>query len=146
LRGAARRLFALCLAAVVLVGTLTAGRTYLWCAMMEQRVAASCCAAERPDIERPNVERPDDARPHLGNGCCERHGQDGLTVAPVPSGDADILPSVAATVVPAPVPTVAVRILPYPPVVPARPSHARPIRAGPGTASAACARLQVFRC
>jgi hypothetical protein len=119
--------------------------------MMEQRVEASCCAAEHPANARgtaapPDIDRPDDARPHLGSGCCERHGQDGLTVAPVPSVDADILPSVEAAVVPAPVPTVAIRISPYPPVVPARPSHARPIRAGPGTASASCARLQVFRC
>jgi hypothetical protein len=129
----------------VLVGTLSAGRTYLWCSMMERYVKACCVETEHADATQPGVERPEDAHPHLDSGCCEKHAQDGLTVAPVPSGDVDIPPPVVAAVVPAPVLTAAICIAPCP-AVHARPNHARPIRAGPGTASATCVRLQVFRC
>jgi hypothetical protein len=141
LRGVGRRLFALCLAAVVLVGALTAGRTYVWCSMMQQRVTTCCCAAERSD-----VERREDTRPELRSRCCETHGEDALTVAGTFSGAIEIPPAVVAVAPPAPAPTVAIPSASYAPVLPQRAVRVSPIRAGPRTASATCAKLQVFRC
>jgi hypothetical protein len=141
LRGARQRLFALCLAALVLVSTLAAGRTYLWCSMMEQRVETCCCASERSDVERGG-----DTRPELRSRCCETHGEDALTAAGIFSSAIEIPPAVVAVAPPAPALTVAIPSASYAPVLPQRAVRTSPIRAGPRTASATCARLQVFRC
>jgi hypothetical protein len=141
LRGLGRRLLAVAVAALVLVGALGAGRTYLWCSMMEQRVETCCCAAERGD-----GEREEDKGSELQNGCCASHSHDAVTVARVSTGLLEIPPAVV--VLAAPLPTIAIPFLvrSHAPRSPSGAPRMRPIRAGPRHASATCAQLQVFRC
>jgi hypothetical protein len=140
-RDAGRRLFALCLAALVLVGTLAAGRTYLWCSMMEQRVETCCCAAERGD-----GEREEDKGSELRNGCCASHSHDALTVARVSTDLLEIPPAVVVLAAPVPALAVVIPVRSHAPSSPSCAARTRPIRAGPRHASATCAELQVFRC
>jgi hypothetical protein len=136
LRGAGRRLFALCLAALVLMGALTAGRTYLWCSMMEQPVDARCCVTEPTDV----------TGSELRSGCCETRGHDEIAMARVPSGGVEIPPAVVAIAPPAPALSVAISVASYSPTPHLRAVRTSHIRAGPGAASATCVKLQVFRC
>jgi hypothetical protein len=47
-RGTAQRLFAFCLAALALVGTLTEGGTYLWCSTSGITGGPSCVGETAP--------------------------------------------------------------------------------------------------
>lgn len=134
------RLFALFVAAVVFVGALTAGCTYLWCSMMQQRVEACCCEPRRSGLEAPAGDEP-----RLENGCCEDRRSAGIDVGRVA---ADILDVSAAPPAAAPAPTIAIPAAATSsiPLAPRLLTRAQPPRAGPQRASDRCARLQVFRC
>jgi hypothetical protein len=137
-----RRLFAFVAAALVLVGSLTAGRSYLWCAMMERAVEACCC-----DVEHAADEAPADERSEIRNACCEDRAYGDLDKARVSAGALDLSAAMIAAL-PAPAVIVAVST-PAARFVPTRaPSSvcASPIRAGPRTAAQTAVRLQVFRC
>jgi hypothetical protein len=142
-RALLRRAFAGCLAAAVLAATLGAGRAYLWCSMMQQRVDTCCC-----EPERHAAEERSETRQELRNGCCE--SQQGATLAagiatcrvldvPAAFPAADLPRTELASVVAS-----------WPPLraraARGGSSRERPIRAGPRGASEVCIRLQVFRC
>jgi hypothetical protein len=143
LRAAARKLLALGGALLVLVSTLTAGRSYLWCAMMQQTVDRCCC---EPEPTANASEAGPDSAPGAEAGCCEHQGIESTAPGSVASAPIE-LPAVAPVdtrgtpaVVTAASAPVAAR-----PVV-AQLVRARPIRAGPATGSDICIRLQVIRC
>lgn len=141
-RAFVQRLFALVAATLVLVGSLTAGRSYLWCSMMERAVEACCC-----DVEHAADEAPADEGSEYKNACCQDHALGDLDKARV-AADAPDLPDAMLAALPPPLITVAAAI-PAARFVPARaPSSisARPIRAGPPTAAQTAVRLQVFLC
>jgi hypothetical protein len=141
-RGFVRRLFALVAATLVLVASLTAGRSYLWCAMMERAVEACCC-----DVEHAADEAPADERSEIRNACCEDRAFGDLDKGRVSASTPD-LPDAMIAALPAPAVIVAASITAAR-FVPARaPSSvcASPIRAGPRTAAQTAVRLQVFRC
>lgn len=140
--GIVQRLFALAAAALVLVGSLTAGRSYLWCSMMERAVEACCC-----DVEHAEGESPADEGSEIKNACCEDRALGDLDKARV-AADALELPDAAPAALPAPTVIVAAAI-PAARFVPARaPSSIcpSPIRAGPRSAAENAIRLQVFLC
>lgn len=136
------RFLALVAAALVLVASLTAGRSYLWCSMMERAVEACCC-----DVEHAADEAPVDERSEIRNACCEDRALGDLAKARA-AADAPELP--AATLAALPTPAIAVAV----PMAAARfvPGRApgsicaSPIRAGPRSAAQNAVRLQVFRC
>jgi hypothetical protein len=138
-----RRVLASCLAALVLVATLTAGRPYLWCSMMERRVEACCCKGE----EDGTLASPDQG-PEIQNGCCEGRDHDELSKARVVTDGMDI-PPVTPSSSRAPGPMLVRNRFAQASLGPA-PDVARgrtaPIRAGPRCATESCVRLQVFRC
>lgn len=137
-----RRLFAFCLAALVLSGALTAGRTYLWCSMMQASVETCCCGPERA-----TAEARIDERSELRNGCCEDRGHDELDQGRLVSTAIEVpaaLPPAACS--PLPALAVATRGASLTPASPPCTVRASPIRAGPRAASEICVRLQVFRC
>lgn len=139
LAGLIQRLCALGVAALVILGTLSAGRSYLWCSMMEQPVEACCCAAER-------AETGAEATPELRNGCCEKHHAEALLKGHVPA-TLEVPASLPAA--PLPAPPVLAAPVPAPSLSYAPPSCLRRagfIRAGPWAPSDLCVRLQVFRC
>jgi hypothetical protein len=136
------KLSGLCLAILVLASTLTAGWSYLWCAMMQERVDTCCCAPEHGTVDTPR-----DQGPELRNGCCEHRGLDELTKGSVVSSTIEVPPALPVAVIPQVV-TLAAAI-PAAPLAPdAGPStvRERPIRAGPHGATDTCVWLQVFRC
>ncbi|MFO0757771.1 MAG: hypothetical protein U0359_14850 [Byssovorax sp.] len=134
------RLGALALAAIVLASLLTAGRTYLFCSMMDRVVDACCCAPET------DGEDTHDG-PALKVGCCEDRVHGDIAQGNLAAGDVEVpvaLP--ASAVLPA---VIVAQVLRAPALLDTeRPAvlPASPIRAGPRTASEACVYLQVFRC
>lgn len=143
LREAARRLLALCSALILLVGTLMAGRSYLWCAMMQQTVESCCC---EPEPATDGAEARSESAPGVETGCCEHRSSEGATPGSVAS---DVLELPAAAPVDsgtAPFSISAERASVTTQPIVAQLLRARPIRAGPATASDTCIRLQVFRC
>lgn len=146
-----RRLSVLCLVAVVLSGTLTAGGTYLWCAMMQAPVETCCCAPERSDLEtgeRPQSQwgEPPRTPSRLQSGCCQSRGHDGLGDGRLVSSALEVPPALPAASSPSPALAVAVPVASYVPASPSSAVRASPIRAGPRTASELCVKLQVLRC
>lgn len=137
LQPALRRLLAVAVSALLLVTSLSAGRAYLWCSMMERAVDACCCEPEGDGDEHDG--------PQLHAGCCEDHALGKLATASPAAPALEIPPALAATIAPpAPMLRAAVAV----PLAPRASAAActSPIRAGPSRATDACARLQVFRC
>lgn len=140
-RAVASRLGALWLAAIVLAGVLTAGRTYLFCSMMERVVDACCCD--------PAVDG-DDAQPGgatIKVGCCEDRVHGDIAQGNLGAGDVEVPAALLtvtalAPVIVSPAPAAAAHVSARAPAV----LSTSPIRAGPRTASEACIHLQVFRC
>jgi hypothetical protein len=134
------RFVALCVAAVVLVGTLTAGHTYLWCSMMQQRLETCCCETRRSELEAPAI-----GQSQIENGCCQQYHTGGIDMGRVASESLDVSAPLAVAVT---TPTFAISVVGASPMphVPRPITHAKAPRAGPQTASDRCARLQVFHC
>jgi hypothetical protein len=136
-----RRIFVLAVAAVVLAATIGAGRTYLFCTMMQERVDRCCCTPERDEADL----TPSDA-PSIEAGCCEDHATGALALGSTSPAGLDVPAGLPAAIE---VPLV-VSTAPPAPRFERQPAAAvlaaSPIRAGPRTASDACVRLQVFRC
>ncbi|MFT3765451.1 MAG: hypothetical protein QM820_08055 [Minicystis sp.] len=139
LRDMTRKLFAITVAALVVVGALTAGRSYLWCAMMERAVEACCCEPEDDGATEHGAE--------IHSACCEDHLHAGLDKARVGASTIEIPAAMPADLAP---PSVSLAALtPAPSFAPPRAratARARPIRAGPTSAADTCVLLQVFRC
>jgi hypothetical protein len=140
LGGLLRRFFALCLAATVLTATLGAGRAYLWCSMMQERVETCCCEPGQTADEG-------HTGPELRSGCCESKPSALLGTGITASKELEVPASLPAMC--------ALQTKPALPTVERSPRRApeaslgsreRPIRAGPCGASEVCVRLQVFRC
>jgi hypothetical protein len=136
------RILAFAVAALLLVGSVTAGRTYVWCVVMERTMSACCMAPEHGDALAPGqLEHPEVSR-----SCCEQRTADDLAKARAPGAPFEVPPPLA-TLAPAVQPidlsatSVALLRAPRPAL---RPDC--PIRAGPSAASDTCVRLQVFRC
>ncbi|APR87576.1 hypothetical protein A7982_12925 [Minicystis rosea] len=141
-RSALHRMFAITVAALVVVSALTAGRSYLWCSMMERAVEACCCEPEHDAFEAPAGGEPE-----VHSACCEDRLHAAFDKARVSRAAVevpDVLPvSVAAPAI------VRASASAAPAFAPARPSarvRAGPIRAGPRSAAETCVRLQVFHC
>lgn len=134
-----RRLTALVAALLVLSGAVGAGRTYLWCSMMERAVEACCCEPGRDGDE-------DRSAPEIGAACCEDHAVGELAKARVAANVIDVPDAVVGAIAlpPAAPPPIAAPPLAAP--LRASLTRASPIRAGPLRAAETCARLQVFRC
>jgi hypothetical protein len=139
--GLVRRLFVLCLAAVVLTATLGAGHAYLWCSMMQEHVK-TCCCDPAPTASEPGG----DTRQELRSGCCESKNGAALGAGLTISQAVELPAALPATSAPRMEPSSA---------VPTRSRRAlqavvgwreRPIRAGPRSAAEVCVSLQVFRC
>jgi hypothetical protein len=142
-REASRRLLGLVVTALVLVSTLGAGRTYLWCTMMQERVESCCCASAESERDAGR-----DQAPTVQNGCCEDHATPAVDLGSVPSDLIEMPAALPAPPLGAPV-VVAAPARAAPSVSQAVASlnpRARPIRAGPRSAADTAIRLQVFRC
>ena len=133
-----RRLVALVSAVLLLSGALGAGRSYLWCSMMEEAVEACCCDPAREGDETRTSE--------IRAACCEDHAIGEITKARVVVDTIAVPDALPATI------AVAEAISPIaiaPPFAAPRSAPAMrgsPIRAGPNRAVDTCVRLQVFRC
>jgi hypothetical protein len=124
-------------AALLLVTSLSAGRAYLWCSMMERAVDACCC--------EPASDGDEHDGPQLHPACCEDHALGKLATASPGAPALEIPAALAASLAPpAPMPRAAVAV-PFAPQA-ATALCAAPIRAGPPRAQDTCVRLQVFRC
>jgi len=141
-RAVMARAIAACLATLLLVATLTGGRSYVWCSMTERAGDACCCAPAADAGGTPSGDA------ELRVGCCEHEALGTLAPARVGGDALDPLATMPAAM-PAPPPAILVPPAPVdswdrvaaPPLL-----RATPIRAGPRTASDTCVRLQVFRC
>lgn len=139
---ALRRILAAATIALVTLSALGVGRTYLWCAMMEQRVERCCCTPDRS-----GDEPGDDEGPGIQNGCCEEQAASTPAVGNVSANLLEVPAALPVTEAAPPVTLATTARVPSfdrladPPGV-----RARPIRAGPASASDTCVRLQVFRC
>ena len=141
MRALVRRLVALCSAAVVLVGALAAGKSYLWCSMMQASVETCCCSPEPSVLDEGASERPE-----LRSACCEHRAHDDLATVRLPTIALDVPPGLRTGFVVADASTtMAGRVSALAPAAPSRAGGAT-IRAGPSTATETCVRLQVFRC
>jgi hypothetical protein len=140
LGGLLRRVFALCLAATVLTATLSAGRAYLWCSIMQERVETCCCEPGQSADEG-------HAGQELRSGCCESKHSALLGTGITASKPLEVPAALPAMSVLQTEPAlVAVERSPRRASETAVGSRERPIRAGPCSASEVCVRLQVFRC
>ncbi len=143
-RAVLRSLLALGLAAVVLAGALSAGRTYLWCSMMQRSVETCCCAPDAPTA----AETMREPRTEIRSACCESRDVGDLTSAVSPSPALEVPPTAPASPAPAAVLPIVTRatalVGAWAP--PPRTAPVRAIRAGPRGAPDTCVRLQVFRC
>jgi hypothetical protein len=137
------QLFAWALVALVVTASLTSGRSFLWCAMMERAVEACCC-----DPVEDDHEASEDGRATLHAGCCEHQTLAEAAPARVSVDAPEPLATMPVALPSAPVPTVVAATRVEASARRAAPSwlRARPIRAGPETAREIAARLQVFRC
>jgi len=138
LQRALRRLFAVAVSALVLIASLSAGRAYLWCSMMERAVEACCCEPEGDGEEHEGAQ--------IHAGCCEDRAIGTLAKAsPAAATAVEIPPALPAALAP---PAPALRAVVAEPAAPqARATAcASPIRADPSRAADTCVRLQVFRC
>ena len=139
-----QRLGALCLLVLFVAASVSAGKAYLWCVPMQQAMHDCCCAAAHgtdQDLrlgELPAVHEP---------CCCTSHLVGELPATHVPPPVDSVPPALATfVVVPEclvePPRLLAQRLTSLPP----RLQRYGPTRAGPRSASATCAALQVFRC
>jgi hypothetical protein len=149
------------LIAVLLSAFFAAGRSYLWCVPMQRVMEASCCG-DRGDAQNTAASRgapvnawglrADEPRyapkpPAVRASCCEARALEALPQAAlrVPQA-APMPPALAAVLLPLSPVLARPAMVPRAPGAPsARAAHA-PIRAGPGSPSARCSLLQVFRC
>jgi hypothetical protein len=144
-RPAPSRLAAFFLAAVMLLGALTAGRSYLWCSMMAQAVEACCCEPAGEDDGAPVGDARGGARLHAA--CCERHGYGDVARGSFAADKLEVPDAMPVTLAAPPV--LLAPPVPAPSLVPATvlaSACGGAIRAGPWAASDTCIRLQVFRC
>jgi hypothetical protein len=134
---------ALCLLAIFVTASVTAGKAYLFCIPMQQAVQACCCAGEhRPDPEQIAREGAT-----IERTCCDGRFIDELPTSSTPAPHASVPPAMITIADPIVVPAVRTtsferRVDPLPP----RAARYGPSRAGPRSAADACVDLQVFRC
>lgn len=148
-RAVMARVAAACLAALLLVATLTSGRSYLFCAMAERAVDACCCEPVRVvHLHAQDGDEDAGRAAQLGMGCCHSEAYGEIARGHIGLGALDLLAAPPATALPPapiftapPAPADARARVASPPL-----PRAAPIRAGPRTASDTCVRLQVFRC
>lgn len=138
----ARRVFALLLVAAITFALSFSGRSYLFCAAIQQVVEKSC------DTDDCSTCTDDDQGPRIGEGCCEEHqigkippASTRVELPSIPPPPASIPLDDAARMAFVPrkqpqCPNAASRIVPL---------HAR-IRAGPSSAAERCIALRVFHC
>lgn len=138
-RRLSRAALALCAALLLLVSALGAGRTYLWCAMMERAVEACCCDPAREGDEGP-------AGTEIHAACCEDRAVAEADKARVAAGAIELPAAVLVGIVgPQSISSRASSPIVAPRLPTAR-APQNPIRAGPLRAADIAVRLQVFRC
>lgn len=146
MRDAARRLFALLVAAVLLTAVAVSGRSYFWCVPMH-RAMASCCHETAASEDRAAAPVDEPAAPALRGTCCDARAFGALPIASSGAHAPDLPHAVAVawSLPPRLGPGAAARIAVRSADAP-RPRLGR-VRAGPPpTAADTCVRLQVFRC
>ena len=143
---ASRRLLALGVGVLVVLAALASGRSYLWCASMQQAMRDCCC----PAAAEPADASASATSPRAGKACCDEHAAGELPDSGTAhSASVPIPPPLATLTEPAP---------PSPTTTGARwraasaaPAPAPKSRYGPSPpagrhATEICASLQVYRC